>query len=163
MLAIVEVLDHYRYYFEGLGQKITVYSDHHNLLWFTETKVYNRRQARWAEKLSRYDFVINFRPGAQGGKPDALSRRPDYTQGDHSAARTLTFLKPHQVDTSSLGPIMDLPVFSLNNTASESVGTNVELADSIRRHLEQDDAIRPYLSYLRDPAEPRDADITEFL
>jgi hypothetical protein len=43
MLAIVEVLDHYRHYFEGLGQKITVYSDHRNLLWFIETKVYNRR------------------------------------------------------------------------------------------------------------------------
>jgi hypothetical protein len=43
------------------------------------------------------------------------------------------------------------------------VGTHVELADSIRKHLEQDDAIRPYLPYLRDPAEPRDANITEFL
>jgi hypothetical protein len=46
MLAIVETMDKYRHYFEGLGQKVTVYSDHRNLLWFTETKVYNRRQAR---------------------------------------------------------------------------------------------------------------------
>ena len=60
MLAIVEVMDRYRYYFEGLGHKTTVYTDHRNLLWFTETKVYNRRQARWAEKLSRFDFVIMF-------------------------------------------------------------------------------------------------------
>jgi len=37
MLTIVESLEHYRHYFEGLGQQITVYSDHHNLLWFTET------------------------------------------------------------------------------------------------------------------------------
>jgi hypothetical protein len=41
MLAIVDSLKHYRYLFEGLGQQITIYSDHHNLLWFTETKVYN--------------------------------------------------------------------------------------------------------------------------
>jgi len=78
MLAIVDSLEHYRHLFEGLEQQITIYSDHHNLLWFTETKVYNRRQARWAEKLAKYDFVIHFRPGVQGGKPDVLSRRPNY-------------------------------------------------------------------------------------
>jgi len=52
MLAIVEIMNRYRYYFEGLGHKTTVYTDHRNLLWFTEMKIYNRRQARWAEKLS---------------------------------------------------------------------------------------------------------------
>ena len=46
MLAIVEFLKHYHHYFEGQGQQITIYFDHHNLLWFTETKVYDRRQAR---------------------------------------------------------------------------------------------------------------------
>jgi len=53
MLAIVDSLEHYRHLFEGLGQQITIYLDHYNLLWFTETKVYNRRQARWAEKLAK--------------------------------------------------------------------------------------------------------------
>ena len=42
MLAIVETMDHYRHYFEGLGHKTTVFSDHHDLLWFMETKIYNR-------------------------------------------------------------------------------------------------------------------------
>ena len=42
MLAIVDSLEHYRHLFEGLGQQITIYLDYHNLLWFTETKVYNR-------------------------------------------------------------------------------------------------------------------------
>ena len=46
MLAIVDSLEHYRHIFEGLGQQITIYSDHLNLLWFMETKVYNRWQAR---------------------------------------------------------------------------------------------------------------------
>jgi|SRR5579859_7770505 len=95
MLAIVDSLEHYRHLFEGLGQQITIYSDHHNLLWFTETKVYNRRQARWAEKLSKYDFVIHFRPGVQGGKPDALSRRPDYVSQNsiHEPASFLNRVK----------------------------------------------------------------------
>lgn len=96
MLAIVDSLEHYRHIFEGLGQQITIYSDHHNLQWFTETKVYNRRQARWAEKLSKYDFVIHFRPGSQGGKPDALSRRPDYVS-ENNVRQPAPFLKPGQL------------------------------------------------------------------
>ncbi len=105
MLAIVESLEHYRHYFEGLGQQITIYSDHHNLLWFTETKVYNRRQARWAEKLSKFDFTIVFRPGRDGGKPDALSRRPDYAEQARFDKRAMPFLRPDQVDTSALGEV----------------------------------------------------------
>ena len=67
MLAIVETMDQYRHYFKRLGHTTTVFSDHWNLLWFTEMKVYNCRQVRWAEKLSHFDFKIVFRPGKQGG------------------------------------------------------------------------------------------------
>ena len=64
MLAIVKCMyDHWRHYLEGSGQQVQVFTDHKNLRWFTETKVCNRRQARWAEKLSRFDFTITFRPG----------------------------------------------------------------------------------------------------
>ncbi len=96
MLAIVDSLEHYRHLFKGLGQQITIYSDHHNLLWFTETKVYNRHQARWAEKLFKFDFIIHFRLGKQGGKPDALSRRPDYVK-ENSICEPTPFLKPEQM------------------------------------------------------------------
>lgn len=37
-------------------------------------KLLNRRQARWSEFLSRFDFIA-YRTGKQGGKPDALTRR----------------------------------------------------------------------------------------
>ena len=39
------------------------------------TKLLNRRQARWSEFLSRFNFKITYRPGKQGEKPDALTRR----------------------------------------------------------------------------------------
>jgi len=97
MLAIVDSLEHYRHLFEGLGQQITIYSDHHNLLWFIEMKVYNRRQVRWAEKLSKFDFVIHFRSGKQGGKPDALSRRPDYVKAN-SIREPTPFLKLERME-----------------------------------------------------------------
>src|SRR5277367_4541788 len=106
MLAIVEAMDRHRHYFEGLGQKTTVYSDHKNLLCFTETKVYNRRQARWAEKLSRFDFIIVFRPGKEGGKPDALSRRPDYCISQEEInSQAFALLKPSQVNSESFDSV----------------------------------------------------------
>jgi hypothetical protein len=42
------------------------------------TKVLNRRQARWAQELAGVDFKIFYRKGTSNGKPDALSRRPEY-------------------------------------------------------------------------------------
>jgi len=55
-----------------------VFSDHHNLEYFTTTKVLNRRQARWVQELAGINFRIYHRPGSQNGKPDALSRRMEY-------------------------------------------------------------------------------------
>lgn len=54
---------------------ILVLSDHKNLEYFMSTKQLNRRQARWAEFLSGFNFKITYRPGAQGTKPDSLTRR----------------------------------------------------------------------------------------
>jgi RNase H-like domain found in reverse transcriptase len=42
LLTIVDSLEHYRHMFEGLGQQITIYSDHHNLLWFRDESLQAR-------------------------------------------------------------------------------------------------------------------------
>jgi len=55
-----------------------VFSDHHNLEYFTTTKVLNRRQARWVQELAGINFRIYYRPGSQNGKLDAVSRRMEY-------------------------------------------------------------------------------------
>ena len=78
MLAIVAAFGEWRHHLEGAKYTIQVYSDHKNLEYFASTKVLNRRQARWAEKLSSFDFHINYRKGSANGKPDALSRRSEY-------------------------------------------------------------------------------------
>jgi len=38
----------------------------------------NRKQARWALYLSRFDFVLKHIAGSKMGKADRLSRRPDW-------------------------------------------------------------------------------------
>ena len=78
LLAIVDAFKHWRRYCEGAIHQVQVFSDHQNLEYFTTTKILNRRQARWAQELAGIDFRIYYRPGSQNGKPDALSRWPEY-------------------------------------------------------------------------------------
>lgn len=80
MLAIIESIRVWRPYLEG-ARDIIAFTDHRNLESFTVEKELNRRQARWMETLSHYDLKIIYRPGSKMGKPDAMSRRPDYQVG----------------------------------------------------------------------------------
>ena len=75
LLAIVQALKEWRRYLRGSGQHFKVLTDHKNLIRFTTTKELTDRQIRWSELLSGFEFKIEFRPGKEGGKPDALTRR----------------------------------------------------------------------------------------
>ena len=75
LLAIVRCFEEWRLELEGASSPVQVISDHRNLEYFMSTKLLNRRQARWSEFLSRFNFKITYRPGKQGEKPDALTRR----------------------------------------------------------------------------------------
>ena len=70
-----------------------VYTDHRNLEYFNTTKILNRRQARWAEILSDFDFVITYRPWNKNGKADALSRRTD-PELEGGSAPQISMFKP---------------------------------------------------------------------
>ena len=78
LLAIVDAFKHWRRYCEGAVHQVQVFSNHQNLEYFTMTKILNRQQARWAQKLAGIGFCIYYRPGSQNGKPDALSRQLEY-------------------------------------------------------------------------------------
>jgi transposase InsO family protein len=77
LMAIVRCFEEWRPELEGASSPIKVISDHKNLEYFTTTKLLNRRQARWSEFLSRFNFHITYRPGKQGAKPDSLTRRSE--------------------------------------------------------------------------------------
>ena len=61
----------------GAKHKIKVYTNHKNLTSFLTTKDLNKRQIRWYETLTDYDFEIIYRKGSENGRADALSRRED--------------------------------------------------------------------------------------
>ena len=58
-------------------------TDHCNLRTFLTTKNLSRREARWWERLSSLDLVIEYRPGRYN-PTDGPSRRPDYAGNEHN-------------------------------------------------------------------------------
>ena len=92
MLAIVVAFKQWRHYLEGAAGKVTVKTDHDSLKSFMTKKELNRRQARWAEKLSAFDFEIEYRTG-KSNPADGLSRRPDYESNVNHAEQLLPALQ----------------------------------------------------------------------
>jgi hypothetical protein len=74
LLAVVEGLENWRHYFAYSKTPVTVLTDHKNLEYFTEKRNLNERQIRWAERLSKYNIQMVYRPGSSNGAADALSR-----------------------------------------------------------------------------------------
>jgi len=80
LLAVISACKEWRHYLEGAKHPFTVYTDHKNLTFPRKPELLSQRQIRWNLFLSRFDFVIQYRPGKEGGKPDVFSRRADYAK-----------------------------------------------------------------------------------
>ena len=86
LLAIMQVLKEWRQYCPGSKYTVKILTDDKNLVPFTTTKTLNSRQIRWSEELGNFDINIEYRPGLEGGKSEALTRRsedmptPKYTR-----------------------------------------------------------------------------------
>ena len=92
LLAIFEAFQQWRNYLEGSTHAVLVLSDHKNLEYFATTKQLTRRQVRWSEYLSGFNYLIRYRAGRLGTKPDALTRQDDvYPHGDN----VYTLANPH--------------------------------------------------------------------
>jgi hypothetical protein len=80
LLAIVETLKQCRHYLDSANHKVYIQCCHENLEYFLTSQVLSRRQARWSEVVSAYNFVIEHLEGSK--IPGAgQSRLPDYQTG----------------------------------------------------------------------------------
>lgn len=81
LYAIVFAFTRYRHFLQGHPTPVDVFSDHQALAKFMTTTDLSQkdRHRRWAEKLSEFNFIIQYRPGRDNIVADALSR---YNLGD---------------------------------------------------------------------------------
>jgi hypothetical protein len=107
LLAIVKSFEKWRHYFEGSQYPIEVLMDHNNLRYFMETTALTRRQARWAQALSAYDFHISYRAG-KTNPADGPSRRPDYEVEKGSQNVMLPTLKNKLREAMQAGGILQI-------------------------------------------------------
>ena len=75
LLAIVRALKKWRFLL--LGTHFEVHTDHRTLEYFQTQKDLSRRQARWSEFLSQYDFGIHYVKGEDNTAADGMSRYPE--------------------------------------------------------------------------------------
>ena len=78
--------------------KFEIWTDHKNLKYFMKVQKLNRRQARWALYLSRFDFMLKHVPGSKMGKADSLSRRPDWKVRVEKDNKDETLIKPEWIE-----------------------------------------------------------------
>ena len=77
LLAIIRCFEEWKPELEGTGLPVKVLTDHKGLEYFMTTKKLTPRQARWAEFLSEYNFIISYQSGKKNKKADALTRKPN--------------------------------------------------------------------------------------
>ena len=132
--AIIAAFEEWRPYLVGAQHRIQVVTDHKNLVYFTTTCILNWRQARWSTFLADYDVEIVFRPGAQHGKADALSRRSEFEIRPGDATynqQSHCLLQPHQFQLCATYMVVDE---SLLNAIATNTATD-KFAQEIRGNL----------------------------
>ncbi len=113
LLAIVKALRNWRPFLAGSPHIITVFTDHANLQYWRQPHKISRRIAREVAELAEYNVILRHIPGKANGRADALSRRPNYNQGDkdnenvtvlpdHMFIRAMTIKTPQYKQQPSL-------------------------------------------------------------
>ena len=145
LLAIVRAFEEWRPELASTdpNHPVNVLSDHRSLEYFMTTKELNRRQARWSEFLSEFQFKIMYRPGKQGTKPDALTRRA----GEGPTTRNeQTLLKPFNLGE---GVLPAARIAHCAYLASLTVDEQPDLNEMISNAYENDALINSVITALR--------------
>ncbi|OJT04019.1 Transposon Tf2-7 polyprotein [Trametes pubescens] len=126
LLAIVRALKKWRV--ELLGVPFTVFTDHRTLENFHRQKDLSRRQARWQEFLSQYDFKIKYIKGEENIAADVLSRA-DLDIVDVTSCAAIAVIREA---TRGLCNRSDEPVHCAATSGALRVATDPEWLQAIR-------------------------------
>jgi len=128
MLAVVRCLEVWRHFLEGATTKFKIWTDHKNLEYFMKAQKLNRRQARWALYLSRFNFTLKHVPGSKMGKADSLSRRPDWEVGVEKDNKDQKLVKPEWLEVRKTEMV-------------EIIVDRVDLLEEVRKSKVRDDEV----------------------
>ncbi len=81
LMAVICSLREWRCYIYGSDYTTIVWTDHHNLTYYTHPQKLTRRQVRWMVELMDYDIKLQHKAGSKMIVADALSRRADWSKG----------------------------------------------------------------------------------
>jgi len=99
-MAVIKALEEWRPECEGAPYPLQLITDHKNHEDFMMKKLLNRRQARWSEFLTTFEYKIVYQPGKLNGKADTLTRRPgDLPERGDERLKNIeqVVLKPHNL------------------------------------------------------------------
>ena len=108
--------------------KFEIWTDHKNLEYFMKAQKLNRRQARWALYLSRFNFTLKHVPGTKMGKVNSLSRRPDWEVGVEKNNEDETMIKPEWLEVRKTEVV-------------EIIVDGVDLLEEVRKSKVKDDEV----------------------
>jgi len=128
MLAVVRCLEAWRHFLEGATTKFEIWTDHKNLEYFMKAQKLNRRQARWALYLSRFNFMLKHVSGSKIGKVDSLSRRPNWEIGVEKDNEDETMIKLEWLEVRKMEVV-------------EIIVDRVDLLGEVRKSKVKDDEV----------------------
>jgi hypothetical protein len=112
MLTIVKSLAEWQPELYGSVACVKIYTDHKALEYFMTTKQLNSHQARWAEMLTEYYFLIMYQSRKQNSKADALTQRDNEVEAQDGVKAeywTKALLSQDQIDLQVLEEL-DFPL-----------------------------------------------------
>jgi len=128
MLVVVRCLEVWKHFLEGAVIKFEIWTDHKNLEYFIKVQKLNRRQARWALYLSRFNFMLKHVPGSKMGKADSLSRRPDWEVRVDKDNEDEMLVKPEWLEVRKI-------------EAVEIIVDGIDLLEEVKKSKVKDDEV----------------------
>jgi len=128
MLAVVRCLEAWRHFLERTVVKFEIWTDHKNLEYFMKVQKLNKRQARWALYLLRFDFTLKHVPESKMGKADSLSRRLDWEIGAEKDNEDKILVKLEWLEVRK-------------TEAVEIIVNRVDLLEEVRKSKVKDDEV----------------------
>jgi hypothetical protein len=81
LFAVVTALRHWSMHLMGARHRITIFTDHHSLMFIISQPKLTAKQTRWYDTLGSFDIEFKHVSGANNSGADALSRRSDLDVG----------------------------------------------------------------------------------